>query len=305
MDIDIDNDIINKGISHLKKEHEWNLTPYGIIFNVNMSNYSYHCAYGSSNSGKFTDTDKWHDFTLNSGSLYIYMLNDTNTAMDYYSIVLNNYANNYNDQWDYRILSHYYGYDKPPLIGIDLPGYDMPGSPHILNNSDYNLCWEMCNNTQNCVAWTYQPPNTYSGCNSYPNTKPQCWLKDSIPAESPNKCVISGANTNDILSPSRPACTSHYDRQLIGYSLLLALNGQHYDRRYNNNKLTLKPKVKFNNINDCIPVFLPSSSFIICIKSIKCYNIDVLFGDLHLNTLIINDINIPLTNNHLKLSEHQ
>eukprot|EP01084_Bolivina_argentea_P269292 457639_1 len=115
LDIDIEinkNDLINKFISHLKKENEWSFTPnepYGVVFNVNMTNHTYHCTYGSSAAGPFRDEDKWEDFTLNSGSLYVYLLNDTTTGMKYYETILTKYADLYHDQWDYRILSHYFG----------------------------------------------------------------------------------------------------------------------------------------------------------------------------------------------------
>eukprot|EP01084_Bolivina_argentea_P245896 411608_1 len=88
----------------------------------------------------------------------------------------------------------------------------MPGSPHIIANPDYNLCISMCQNTPNCVAWTYQPPHTYPGCSSETNPNPQCWLKNNIPSQTPFPCVTSGVIGGippSTLSPSRPGCTSH------------------------------------------------------------------------------------------------
>eukprot|EP01084_Bolivina_argentea_P043303 79789_1 len=300
IDIEMDDTLRNMFISHLKRENEWSYKPYsdyGIIFNVNMTDHTYHCAHGSSNAGPFTDVDKWEMFTLDSGTLYNYLLNDTTTAMQYYKTILTKYADLYHDQWDYRILSHYYGQTNntnndtnKPLFGTDLMGSDMAGSPYILSNSDYNLCWSMCNDTTGCAAWTYQPPNTTTGCNGYLNISPQCFLKSAVPKQSSNKCLTSGIepNNNEVLAPSRPACTSHYDRQLIGYSLILSLNGQKYDGRNGIRRLELSPKKAiFNKIGDCIPILIPNASSLLCKMDNKCYNIYVLFGELKLNELKI------------------
>eukprot|EP01084_Bolivina_argentea_P043304 79790_1 len=319
IDIEMDNTFKNMFTSHLQTEHEWNYLPYseyGVIFNVNMSNFSYHCAYGSSNSGKFTDKDKWDDFTLNSGSLYIHLLNDTNSALSYFKTILTKYADLYHDQWDYRILSHYYGQTNntnndtnKPLFGTDLMGSDMAGSPYILSNSDYNLCWLMCNDTIGCAAWTYQPPNTTTGCNGYLNISPQCFLKSAVPKQSSNKCLTSGIepNNNEVLAPSRPACTSHYDRQLIGYSLILALNQQKYDKRNNFYRLKMAPLISFKNKNDCVPLLITGSSSLICVDTEdKCYKIHVLFGKLRLDELIIYERKVQWNNKEsLLLTESQ
>eukprot|EP01083_Nonionella_stella_P073672 199428_1 len=318
LDVDIEmGDILkNQFISHLRTENKWNYAPYseyGVIFNVNMTNHSYHCAYGSSDSGKFTDLDKWEDFTLNSGSLYAYLLNDTSTAMSYYKTILDKYAKLYKDQWDYRILSHFYGFNQndtnKALIGIDLPGSDMAGSPHTLSKHDYNLCWSMCNNTEECMAWTYQPSNAYPGCSSYANKDPYCWLKSSVSQKKSNQCVTSGIKPNkEPLAPSRPGCTSHYDRQLIGYSLILALNQQKYDRRNNYRNLSLHPLI-VSSVGDCVPVLIPHSSSLFCKVSDKCYNIRVLFGELRLDELIIYSTKIQWNGNKKSLilmqNQHQ
>ena len=117
--------------------------------------------------GAFRDTDKWEDFTLNSGSLWVYLLNDTHTGLEYYQTILTKYADLYHDQWDYRIMSHYFGFNQndtnKPLIGIDLPGSDSFNSPHTVN-----------------------------GCSGYTNTQPLCWLKSGVPEETTNICVTSG-----------------------------------------------------------------------------------------------------------------
>ena len=300
IDIEMDDTLKNMFISHLKTENEWNLSKYGIIFNVNMTNHSYHCQYGSSNSGKFTDEDKWEMFTLDSGSLYTFLLNDTTTSLSYYKIILEKYSKLYNDQWDYRILSHYYGNNNnnnnnnntnKPLIGIDLPGGDSFNSPISLPlNSNYSVCWKMCNNTIGCMAWTFQPSSTSKGCNQYNNSLPNCFLKSSVPKENINECLISGIEENNktILAASRPACTSHYDRQLIAYSFIFALNGQKYDARNGKKILSLSPKQQiFNNNGDCIPVLIPGASSLFCKQSQNCYKIHVMFGKLILNELLI------------------
>ena len=315
IDIEMDETLKNMFISHLKLENKWSYTKDGIIFNVNMTNHSYHCSFGSSDSGKFQDSDKWEDFTLNSGTLYVYLLNDTETAMTYYQTILNKYAKQYNDQWDYRILSHFYSDINPndtnkPLVGIDLPGSDMSGSPHILSSNDYNLCWSLCNETQGCMAWTYQPSHTEHGCDEYTNVEPQCWLKSAVPNESENECVTSGIDGEyEGIAPSRPGCTSHYDRQLIGYSLILALNQQKYDARNGRNVLRISPmKSVFDDVGDCVPLLIPHSSSFICIKvRDKCFEIHVLFGELRLDELIVYEKKIRWNKNaeYLSLSRDE
>ena len=270
-----------------------------------MTNHSYHCAYGSSNSNGFTDLDKWEDHTLTSGSLYMYLLNDTTTSLKYYKTILEKYSKLYSDQWDYRILSHYYGYNpndtNKALFGIDLPGSDAFNSPHVLPNQNYTLCWEMCNNTQGCMAWSYQPPRTTNGCSGYSNLEPYCWLKSAVPAENPNICITSGIEPSNLpqLAPSRPACTSHYDRQLIGYSFILATTGQKFDARHGIRRLSVSPKQElFHKKGDCIPILIPGASSLLCKVdgTGKCFEMKIMFGELKLDELKVYDAKIPLTN---------
>eukprot|EP01084_Bolivina_argentea_P296924 511458_1 len=77
--------------------------------------------------------------------------------------------------------------DTGPQIGIDRGGDDMTGYPIKLNNSNYNICWNLCNITIGCTAWAYAIP----GCDNYKS--PMCWLKNGYPAPAPNKCRVSGA----------------------------------------------------------------------------------------------------------------
>ena len=85
-----------------------------------------------------------------------------------------------------------------PQVGIDRPGDDLKGYPVELPSADYNLCWAMCNNTADCMAWAYAVP----GCDSYQN--PMCWLKGSVPATTTNKCRVSGAKGTAGSKQKRP-----------------------------------------------------------------------------------------------------
>ena len=97
----------NMFIKHLQTEHIWSLTDHGVQFNVNLSNTNlgYHCANGSSNDGYFRDIDQWESFTLDSGSLYVYLLNNITRGFEYMEIIFEKYRTLYHDQWDYRISS--------------------------------------------------------------------------------------------------------------------------------------------------------------------------------------------------------
>ena len=97
----------NMFVKHLQTENLWSLSEYGVLFNVNLSNtgLSYHCGQGSSNSGAFRDVDQWESFTLDSASLYVYLLNNVTRGFEYMKIVFEHYRTLYADQWDYRIAS--------------------------------------------------------------------------------------------------------------------------------------------------------------------------------------------------------
>jgi hypothetical protein len=83
----------------------------------------------------------------------------------------------------------------PPQSGVDRPGWDLSGMPKTLAKDDINLCWQMCNETAECVAWAYAIQK--SGCSP---TVPSCWLKSQIPGTLANGCRASGVQA---VAPSR------------------------------------------------------------------------------------------------------
>jgi len=58
---------------------------------------------------------------------------------------------------------------------------------HIIPASDDAvLCQKACQDDARCKAWTYVKPNTLQG------SRPNCWLKTSVPPAVPNSCCVSG-----------------------------------------------------------------------------------------------------------------
>ena len=90
--------------------------------------------------------------------------------------------------------------DSGAQIGIDRPGDDLNGYPITLNQSDYHICWRLCNITSDCKAWAYGIPN----CTSTSDSQALCWLKSSDPATSSNKCRISGSKKTAPSVEKRP-----------------------------------------------------------------------------------------------------
>ena len=121
---------------------------------------------------------------------------------------------------------------------------------------------------------------------------------------------IASDHPNDA-SPiaSRPVCSSHYDRQLIYYSFILALNGQEFDTRDGLYKLKIDPKVPFSKHGDCVALLLPHASTIACVNDDfkddgMCFDIKVMFGRLVLDRLHIKGNPIDLKGKRLILDEH-
>ncbi|HDO29431.1 MAG TPA: hypothetical protein ENG79_00020 [Desulfobacteraceae bacterium] len=70
-------------------------------------------------------------------------------------------------------------------INTDLPGGG--DFKHIIPpRDDAKLCQQACIKEQQCRSWTYVKPNTIQG------EKPNCWLKQDVPAAVSNSCCISG-----------------------------------------------------------------------------------------------------------------
>eukprot|EP01083_Nonionella_stella_P170708 581535_1 len=89
---------------------------------------------------------------------------------------------------------------------------------------------------------------------------------------------------------SRPIVNSHYARQLIEYSMMLALNGQKFtvDPSSGNMTLEINPIVSLEGDDGCLPILLPQCTFVLCVRpSDGCVEIDGLFGQVTIDTLWI------------------
>ena len=65
--------------------------------------------------------------------------------------------------------------DRP---GIDYKSFDLPAA-------EPGLCQRACLDEGNCRAWTYVKPGVQG-------TGARCWLKNAVPAPTPNQCCVSG-----------------------------------------------------------------------------------------------------------------
>ena len=89
---------------------------------------------------------------------------------------------------------------------------------------------------------------------------------------------------------SRPVVNSHYSRQLIHYSMLMALNGQklNVDPKTGDLTLTVDPVVPWNGESKCLPVMIPQCSFLLCFDADRwCFALDGLFGEVNIDILSI------------------
>jgi hypothetical protein len=73
--------------------------------------------------------------------------------------------------------------DQSYMAGIDMPGKDY--SHFDLPRSSARLCQAACLASEQCVAWTFVNPSLYGA-------HAACWLKNPVPAASPDPCCVSG-----------------------------------------------------------------------------------------------------------------
>lgn len=74
---------------------------------------------------------------------------------------------------------------SPPLPGIRLPGNDIGGA--WTPGQDWRACWQMCEDTPACGAWTWRGPGTTG-----PGSTAGCLLKSRAGAQVPDACCHSG-----------------------------------------------------------------------------------------------------------------
>ncbi len=87
------------------------MTPYGIRYATNMSNYSYHCSFAIEDKigvdAGFEDVDTWEKDNYDHATLGWYLgIDEYNgmTSMDWIKLETTKYSQFYNDQWDYRCV---------------------------------------------------------------------------------------------------------------------------------------------------------------------------------------------------------
>jgi hypothetical protein len=81
---------------------------------------------------------------------------------------------------------------NPMEIDTDRRGGDYKN--FALANPDPSLCEQACINDPKCKAFTYTKPNAFG------TNLPHCWLKNTIPAPTPDSHFISGVKNNFIPS---------------------------------------------------------------------------------------------------------
>jgi hypothetical protein len=99
-----------------------------------------------------------------------------------------------------------------PRVGWDNPGGDLPGSPFVLPQADYNLCWAACNKTEGCNGWSYGVPNCGGD-----GASPQCWLKSSPGGWGQESCRVAGDQPSPGGPGMRPAVNGQFSQHLAGW----------------------------------------------------------------------------------------
>ena len=87
---------------------------------------------------------------------------------------------------------------------LNMPGGDLPGSPHTLAEPRPALCAALCNHTSRCEVWTYHAPH----CSGHGEGRPAagiCYLKTSVASQpAGNPCTCTGAKGGKPLPPAPP-----------------------------------------------------------------------------------------------------
>jgi hypothetical protein len=86
---------------------------------------------------------------------------------------------------------------------FDRPGGDYQSSP--VTSGDPADCALTCERDRRCRSWSFSyPTDTTNGA--------QCWLKNSVPARSPDNCCVSGVRGAGVVEPRDGAIETSIDR---------------------------------------------------------------------------------------------
>jgi PAN domain len=95
----------------------------------------------------------------------------------------------------------------PPRVqaqaNFDRPGGDYQSSP--VTSGDPAECALVCERDRRCRAWTFAYPTDAAG-------GAVCWLKNSVPARTPDNCCVSGVRGAGVVEPRNGAIETSIDR---------------------------------------------------------------------------------------------
>jgi hypothetical protein len=86
---------------------------------------------------------------------------------------------------------------------FDRPGGDYQSSP--VASGDPADCALVCERDRRCRAWTFAYPTDVAG-------GAVCWLKNAVPARTPDTCCISGVRGAGVVEPRNSATETSIDR---------------------------------------------------------------------------------------------
>ncbi|HEX2634906.1 MAG TPA: PAN domain-containing protein [Bradyrhizobium sp.] len=86
--------------------------------------------------------------------------------------------------------------------------FDRPGSDYqssIVPTGDPADCALICERDRHCRAWSFNYPTDIAG-------GAVCWLKNSVPARTPNNCCVSGVRGAGVVEPRNGSVETSIDR---------------------------------------------------------------------------------------------
>jgi PAN domain len=86
---------------------------------------------------------------------------------------------------------------------FDRPGGDYQSSP--VSSGDPAECALVCERDRRCRAWTFAYPTDAAG-------GAVCWLKNSVPARTPDNCCVSGVRGAGVVEPKTGPIETSIDR---------------------------------------------------------------------------------------------
>jgi hypothetical protein len=86
---------------------------------------------------------------------------------------------------------------------FDRPGGDYQSSP--VPSGDPADCALVCERDRRCRAWSFNYPTDIAG-------GAVCWLKNNVPARTPDNCCVSGVRGAGVVEPRNTAIETSIDR---------------------------------------------------------------------------------------------